>query len=380
MRLQTPAATPGPGLRPDRVALSGSPGRSFSTVLGELRSSGTPADSGPGAPTADEVLVRRGDSLSLIARDALARHGLSVSPARALQAALQLARDNGLDNPDLIHPGQRINTASLLAWRHAAPSTVPAPVSTQAANTRAPDVSRPSVVAAPSNTLARETEKRLQTSSQPASAARPEPAPAVPPSRRSPWQVLDKTLERAVRLGYVDPGERSAVHAKVIDLARRYQFNPDHLAMVTLMESDGMNPRATNGHCHGLIQFCDGPNRGAAAVGHGADAQGITRLSALKQLDLVGRYFDELRQPANGRGKPFTLDELYLSFLYPAARTQSGPDTPLGIPGRQALRLYSEGDPNAGITRRSLVNGLQQLARDKLALNAPASRPGRASP
>ena len=38
-------------------------------------------------------------------------------------------------------------------------------------------------------------------------------------------------------------------------------------ARLSLMESDGLNPKATNERCHGIIQFCDGPARGAATVG-----------------------------------------------------------------------------------------------------------------
>ena len=52
-------------------------------------------------------------------------------------------------------------------------------------------------------------------------------------------------------------------YEKILTMSRTYQFAPDDFARLTLMESDGMNPKATNSRCHGIIQFCDGPDRGA---------------------------------------------------------------------------------------------------------------------
>ena len=58
---------------------------------------------------------------------------------------------------------------------------------------------------------------------------------------------------------------------KIIQLSQEHRFAPDDFARLTLMESDGMNPKASNNRCHGIIQFCDGPDRGAASAGFGAN-------------------------------------------------------------------------------------------------------------
>jgi hypothetical protein len=71
--------------------------------------------------------------------------------------------------------------------------------------------------------------------------------------------ILQKTLDRAVEKGYIPAEEKQQVYQKILGMARNYQFAPDDFARLTLMESDGMNPKASNNRCHGIIQFCDGP-------------------------------------------------------------------------------------------------------------------------
>jgi hypothetical protein len=175
--------------------------------------------------------------------------------------------------------------------------------------------------------------------------------------------VLDKTLERAVAKGYLQPAEQSAVRDKILALANRHQFSPDDFAHMTLMESDGMNPRATNGNCHGIIQFCDGPNRGAASAGFGKNPKAILGLSIFQQLDLVDSYFDQTRLKDYG---PASLDDLYLTVLTPAARSQTRADAPLNISGRQAAHLYTGREHGGAITRNSILTGLKQNARERL--------------
>jgi hypothetical protein len=354
------------------------------------------SDTGGASPEASFVTIKRGDTLVGIAARTLAQAGGDTRRAAAVQAALTLARDNGIANPNLIMPGQTISTASIMAARSAGlqaaaqprqDAWTASPPNPEVANTdlasdnpaepasdrlaRIDQKPAPAPLAAPARTLAAlRTPNRVQpaNSSAPATARANAQTPTRSPAVARPANpVLERTLERAVKLGYVQPAEKDAVRAKVLQLAGQYQFNPDHLAMVTLMESDGMNPRASNGRCHGVIQFCDGPNRGAAAVGYSKDAQDITQLSALQQLDLVGRYFSQLNQQQPAGARPVSLDQLYLSILYPAARNEPDADAPLGIPGRQALTLYADGDPANSITRRSLLNGLLEHARAKLA-------------
>jgi hypothetical protein len=175
--------------------------------------------------------------------------------------------------------------------------------------------------------------------------------------------VLSQTLDRAVTRGFIPKVEKQDVYNKVLQVANKHNFAPDDFARLTLMESDGMNPQATNARCHGIIQFCDGPDRGAAEVGFGKSPKSILGLSVYQQLHLVDTYFDKVGLKKEG---PVPLDELYLAVLQPAARGEKRPEEPLGIPGKQAKYLYEGRDPQAPMTRSSISQGLVQNAVDRL--------------
>jgi hypothetical protein len=175
--------------------------------------------------------------------------------------------------------------------------------------------------------------------------------------------VLSQTLDRAVTRGFIPKVEKQDVYNKVLQVANKHNFAPDDFARLTLMESDGMNPQATNTRCHGIIQFCDGPDRGAAEVGFGKAPKSILGLSVYQQLHLVDTYFDKVGLKKEG---PVPLDELYLAVLQPAARSEKRPEEPLGIPGKQAKYLYEGRDPQAPMTRASITQGLVQNASDRL--------------
>ena len=146
-------------------------------------------------------------------------------------------------------------------------------------------------------------------------------------------------------------------------MASRYKFTPDDFARVALMESDGFNPKATNGSCFGIIQFCDGEGRGAASVGLSHDPEKILELNVPDQLDLVSQYFEDtdLR-----KFKPASLDQLYLTILSPAAREVFNVNEPLSIPGPQARALHVGGVVDAPITKASIVKGLISHAKNTL--------------
>ena len=148
-------------------------------------------------------------------------------------------------------------------------------------------------------------------------------------------------------------------------MARQYQFAPDDFARLTLMESDGMNPKASNSRCHGIIQFCDGRDRGAAVAGFADNPKAILGQSVLQQLDLVEKYFDHNGLKSFG---PTNLDDLYLTVLTPAARREKAPNADLNIAGTQAKKLYVNRDPSTFITRNSIVQGLHQHANERLGL------------
>jgi hypothetical protein len=139
---------------------------------------------------------------------------------------------------------------------------------------------------------------------------------------------------------------------------------------MTLMESDGMNPRASNQRCHGIIQFCDGPARGAASAGYAANPRAILDLSVHKQLSLVDKYFDDVGLKTQG---PAGLEDLYLSVLNPASRAENKLNAPLNIPGPQARSLHVGSDSAAPITRHSIRQGLLQNAAARLGQMLPPS-------
>jgi len=258
-------------------------------------------------------------------KDHLAQQGLPVSNTEALRLSQDLAQANGIANPDRIYPGQRLNL-SVLSLAQQAAANIP---TQQALQT-----------------------KRLQTT------------PNLPMlAGQNP--VLQKTLDRAVEKGYIPAEEKQQVYQKILGMARHYQFAPDDFARLTLMESDGMNPKASNSRCHGIIQFCDGRDRGAAVAGFANNPKAILGHSVLQQLDLVEKYFDHNGLKTMG---PTNLDDLYLTVLTPAARREKAPNVDLNIAGTQAKKLYVNRDPSTFITRNSIVQGLHQHANERLGL------------
>ena len=146
-------------------------------------------------------------------------------------------------------------------------------------------------------------------------------------------------------------------------MADSFKFSPDDFAKVVLMESDGFNPKASNGRCHGIIQFCDGDDRGAASIGLSHQPEKILELGVVDQLDLVAQYFEDTELKSYG---PASIDDLYLTILSPAARHVTNINDPLPIAGRQARVLHVGGIAEGPITRASIKNGLIQHASDKL--------------
>lgn len=294
-------------------------------------------------------VVKSGDTLIGIVKRHYAGQGQSVGDAQAYRLAHQLARDNGIANPDLILPGQKVSLDRL-------------PVRPQGAATASGEGRTGASSASASGIRALDTVQALRQR-EPALLQRASIKPyADGGNDRHP--VLERTLLRAVQKGFVPPHEVQAVHRRIIDMAEKYRFQPDDFAKVSLMESDGLNPKASNGQCHGIIQFCGGAGRGADSVGFGRKARDILGLSVMQQLDLVERYFDDVgvRQDAG----PLKLDDLYLSVLMPSARREQQRDAPLAIAGQQAAKLYVNGQRGGFMTRQSIVEGLVQHARARL--------------
>jgi hypothetical protein len=278
----------------------------------------------------------------------MAARGVNISSSEALRLSQTVAQSNKLPNANLIHPGQRINLESLnltLAQSQLANRAVIA----SAANTNTNINSANRQTAVNSTT-------QLQLLSRVDQGGNP---------------VLEKTLNRAVDKGFIPAQDKQAVMNKIIQLSQQHRFAPDDFARLSLMESDGLNPKANNGRCFGIIQFCDGPDRGAASVGFASNPKAILGRSALDQLDMVGKYFEDTGLKSYG---PVGLDDLYLTVLTPAARNETRPNVALNIPGPQAAFLHVNRDTRAPITRNSILAGLHQNANERLGVEV-AQRP-----
>ena len=316
-----------------------------------------------GSTAAWGTSVRSGQTLTGIVREQMAQRGVNISNNEAMRLAQTVARSNNIANPNMIHPGQQLNLDSLnfslqqaqavnqaIAANKAAAASAAAPAVTPAANVNTLNTN----TALGSATLAGTAQVQLLTRSD-----------------RSGNVVLEKTIDRAIEKGFIPAQDKQAVMNKIVQLSQEHRFAPDDFARLTLMESDGMNPKATNNRCHGIIQFCDGPDRGAASAGFGANPKAILGHSVLQQLDMVGKYFDDTGLKNFG---PVGLDDLYLTVLTPAARNETRPNAALNIPGQQAAYLHVNRDMRAPITRNSILAGLHQNANERLGTEV-AQRP-----
>jgi hypothetical protein len=293
-------------------------------------------------------VIQSGDTLTGIVKEQAQRQGVKLSASEEFRWAQTLAADSGIQNPNAIFPGQKIQLQNMLnQW--------------QAGQTQAPNQA-PNLAHNASQGNSAKANDKIETVTVTASR------PTQPISKGNyinavAHPVLSQTLDRAVTRGFIPKVEKQDVYNKVLQVANKHNFSPDDFARLTLMESDGMNPQATNARCHGIIQFCDGPDRGAAEVGFGKAPKSILGLSVYQQLHLVDTYFDKVGLKKQG---PVPLDELYLAVLQPAARSEKRPEEPLGIPGKQAKYLYEGRDPQAPMTRSSISQGLVQNAADRL--------------
>ncbi len=322
----------------------------FSRVLGDARST-IRLNSLQSLPP-DSTVVKSGDTLSGIVKQFLNSRGVNPSTSDIQRLAQDVAQASGIQNANRIYPGQRIALGTLHALLPGATPNLAALDKTLPQQSAGFSATVPTPAnGVESNSLVPNTQLQLLT--RIGNQAHP---------------ILQKTLDRAVEKGFIPPKERQAVYDRILQMATEYKFSPDDFARMTLMESDGMNPKASNSRCHGIIQFCDGPDRGAASVGFGQNPKAIMNKSVLQQLDLVAKYFDDTGLKNMG---PAGLDDLYLTVLTPAARQETRQQANLNIPGNQAAHLYVNRDVRAGITRQSILQGLHQNANERLGLDSP---------
>jgi hypothetical protein len=333
-------------------ASKGSTGADFANVLEQAKSADIP-------PTR---VTRNGDTLIGIVREEARAKGINLTGSQEYKLALSLAAHNGIANPNQIGTGMNLQMSKLnVLLSDATNLNSSLAQDSTSSNTKAsankPALAMNSLPAA----QALQANKNIQAPKPPATRA-----PAV-----SQHPVLAQTLDRAVARGFIPGNEKQDVFNKILQVANKHKFSPDDFARLTLMESDGMNPQATNQRCHGIIQFCDGPARGAAGVGFGEKPKEILGLSVYQQLHLVDTYFDKVGLPKSGT---VPLDELYLAVLQPSARNETRSEAPLGIPGKQSLKLYEGNDTQSPITRNSIIQGLMQNAVDRLNSNNNSPR------
>lgn len=301
------------------------------------------------------VNVQAGQTLSGIVREQMAARGVNISSSEALRLSQTVAQSNKLQNANLIYPGQKINLDSLnltLAQSQMANRAI-ASTGTNASTNINSGIN--TNIAANRQSTVNST-AQLQLLSRVDQGGNP---------------ILEKTLNRAVEKGFIPAQDKQAVMNKIIQLSQQHRFAPDDFARLSLMESDGLNPKASNSRCFGIIQFCDGPDRGAASVGYAANPKAIMGRSVLDQLDMVGKYFEDTGLKSYG---PVGLDDLYLTVLTPAARNETRPNAALNIPGPQAAFLHVNRDTRAPITRNSILAGLHQNANERLGVEV-AQRP-----
>lgn len=329
-----------------------------------LLSALTQPDPAEETPSVVMRTVSAGDTLSGLIRAQAQSQGVQLNGSQIMRMTQRVAADNKMANANLIFPGQQINMTGLVAELAASLKE------SGAAAVLAKATPVPNQVQAPTPT-ATALQSFRSASVEPVAVAAP-PAVAAVASRPAPLRhdVLDRTLNRAVAKGFIPAVEKNDVRDKILELASTHKFNPDDFARMTLMESDGMNPRASNQRCHGIIQFCDGSNRGAASAGYADNPKAILGLSVYQQLHLVDKYFDDVGLKNSGKSG---LDDLYLSVLMPSARSEVRTDVALPIGNNQARALYEGRDTNAPMTRESILQGLRKNAADRLGQSAPAS-------
>jgi hypothetical protein len=146
-----------------------------------------------------------------------------------------------------------------------------------------------------------------------------------------------------------------AFKAKLLRGCRKLRLNPDHLMACMAFESGGtFSPSVRNqagSSGTGLIQFM-----AATAKGLGTSTDKLARMTPEAQLDKV---FDYMSTYA---GRIHTLEDMYLSILYPAAIGRN-PDSAMFVRGTKEYAQNKSLDQNRDgkITPREATNGVRRL-------------------
>ena len=180
---------------------------------------------------ANVKVIQSGDTLTGIVKEQAQRQGVKLSPSEEYRWAQTLAADSGIQNPNAIFPGQKIQLQNMLnQWQSG---------QTQTQN-QASNLSKPAIQGNPAK-----GSDKLETVTITAGRTT-QTFPKGNYINAVAHPVLSQTLDRAVTRGFIPKVEKQDVYNKVLQVANKHKFSPDDFARLTLMESDGMNPQATN--------------------------------------------------------------------------------------------------------------------------------------
>ena len=183
-------------------------------------------------------VIQSGDTLTGIVKEQAQRQGVKLSASEEFRWAQTLAADSGIQNPNAIFPGQKIQLQNMLnQWQSG---------QTQPQNQAQNLAQLPAQV-----NQANQAKANNKIENVPVTASRPTQALQKGNYINAvAHPVLSQTLDRAVTRGFIPKVEKQDVYNKVLQVANKHNFAPDDFARLTLMESDGMNPQATNASLH----------------------------------------------------------------------------------------------------------------------------------
>jgi hypothetical protein len=244
---------PQPGLAGAAVALAHKP--AYGANAGRGAAGGGFTQTLQTVQSGRSVTVDAGDTLIGMVRDVAKAKGQTLNGAQEFQLAQRLAQANGIGNANRIYTGQKIDL-SVLEPTLAALGTagagrgLPATAINLALTPANPNLTAAAVL---QNTVRMQTPAQMAMSRN-SEVTMPRPVHSTVPTSFDPsaslaHPVLVKTLDRAVAKGFIPPAEKAAVYDKILDMSENHGFAPDDFARMTLMESDGMNPRASNQWC-----------------------------------------------------------------------------------------------------------------------------------
>lgn len=145
----------------------------------------------------------------------------------------------------------------------------------------------------------------------------------------------------------IETSKRAAFQAKIMDCSAFLRISPEWLITIIHLES-AFNPRAQNGSCVGLLQFCT-----ATQQELGVTRSQIISMDIIAQMDLVQKYF---KSRINQFGQPKTFVDMYLMVLYPNAANKYEFTEPLPFSEAAKQNNSTFIDENGNITKQSIFN------------------------